>query len=240
MGLNLGILNIGSPAMEKWTARGMNQLANAGKMKKFAEWGANNSSKVDLLNKPISNLNAKVVPAMSALLPIWISSFYVYSNIKSDKIPKERKTPLLINDIIICAFSTVAGFTVSKLFDAMKTTMNNNLKTVVKEAKDIARLQQGIKQMMAIAAFTLVFRYLGPVIATPLADKVNTFLIKKGYIEDPEKAKKVEKAEKEKANQASKVEVKAVPASQTTQVASQAFNNFFNQYQHKSQTTFTA
>ena len=235
--MNLGIVNISSPMLEKAIAKGMNQIAQTDKVNRFIEWGAKESTKKDLLGKTINNNNAKVVPVMAALLPIWISSFYVYSNIKSDKIPKERKTPLLINDVIICLFSTIAGVTVSKLFDAMQTTMNNNLKTVIKDIEKQAQLKQGIKQMMAIAAFTVVFRYLGPVIATPLADKVNTFLIKKGYIEDPEKGKKAEKA---KANQAPKIEIKEVPASQDTQAASLAFNNFLNQYKNKPEVSFRA
>ncbi|MEW5822481.1 MAG: hypothetical protein AB1782_19965, partial [Cyanobacteriota bacterium] len=192
-GIKSTISRVASPVfrpLENVTARGLNILANSGTSNKIAQWGAQNSDKLDLLGKPINNFNARVVPTMAALLPIWISAFYVINNLQSKKIPKERKIPLLINDIIVCTFSTAAGLTVAKLFDAMQIGMIENMKKIVTNPEKQALLKGGIKQMMAIAAFTLVFRYLGPVIATPLADKVTKFLIKHNLIEDPALSKK--------------------------------------------------
>ena len=219
--------------VEHATARIINSVAHTNTSSKVAEWGAKLSGKSDLLGNPINNLNARIVPAMTALLPIWISAFYVYSNLKSEKIPREHKIPLLINDIIVCTFSIIAGFTIAKLFDAMKTGMNYNLAKVVSDPQKVKMLQGGIKQMMAITAFTFVFRYLGPVIATPLADTVNNFLIKHKLIDDPKKHKKVASAP-EKVKKSFK-EVKI-----NTSVAFRSFLDYYQMTHKQNNTTFMA
>ncbi|MEW5822185.1 MAG: hypothetical protein AB1782_18465 [Cyanobacteriota bacterium] len=217
--------------IENAAARGINSLAHTGTASRIAEWGAKESTKTDLLGKSLNNFSAKIVPSMAALLPIWISAFYVINNLKSDKIPKERKTPLLINDIIVCTISTIAGMTVAKLFDAMQIGMVENMKKVVTSADKQALLKGGIKQMMAIAAFTLVFRFLGPVIATPLADKVNSFLIKHKLIKDPRSDKAKEQtpaATKTDAKDATGQNLNVSLASNIP--ASPAFEKFLQQY----------
>lgn len=222
--MSFGIGKLLSPIVspiERMAAKGVTAIANTDKMTKIAEWGAKESGKADMFGNKINNFNASVVPKMSALLPIWISAFYIISNLKSDKIPKERKIPLLLNDAIICTFSTAAGMTVAKLFETMQAGMIENLKTVVKDVEKAKMLEGGIKQMMAIAAFTLVFRYLGPVIATPLADKATKFLVKHKLIADPE-------AGKNKKAQA------PAPAAKTEQPkAEQNLNVSLNQAAHK-------
>ncbi|MGD9581920.1 MAG: hypothetical protein AB7V50_11150 [Vampirovibrionia bacterium] len=211
--------------IENVSAIAITDIANTGALKKFADWSARESGKVDRFNREMTNFEAKLIPTMSAVLPIWISSFYVFSNLKSKEIPKERKIPLLINDIIICAFSTLAGFTVVKLFNTMELGMKERVKELLMKTckdqetynKQKSMYQKGIKQMMFIAAFTFVFRFLGPVIATPLADKVNKFLIKKGLIEDPS----VKKPNDNKEQVGSKLDISTA----ITNTQSEAFKN---------------
>lgn len=234
--MNIGIGSIFRPA-ENLAARSLNWFARSDKMNKVAEWGAKTSNQVDILGKPLNNFNATVVPKMSALLPIWISAFYVYSNLTSDKIPQERKVPLLINDVIICAFSTAAGMTVAKLFDAMKTGMIENMKTVISDPAKLKLLEGGIKQMMAIGAFTLVFRYLGPVIATPLADKVTKLLVKWNVIKDPEATKK-EQSQASADLSGDQIRGQNLDITlKSAATSSPAFQNFLTSYAQNSQNT---
>jgi hypothetical protein len=180
--------------VENILARGINTLAHSKPIKGIADWSTKPSGVHDMFDREKTNLYGKLYPKMVLALPLWISSFYILSNLKSDKIPMERKVPLLINDAITCTFSTLASLTVAKVFDSMKEIMDKQMKAVVPGKYD--KMAGGLKVMMGITAFTVVFRFLGPVIAPPLADKVNNFLIKKGWIPDPAKAKEKEKADK--------------------------------------------
>ena len=167
------------------TANGLTKLANTNRMKRCADWGERLSFKRDIFGKNLNNFEGRLFPLVTLAYPIWLSGFYVVSNLTSKKIPKERKIPLAINDTIVVAFSTAVALTVQKTFEAFQAGLITRLSDVVKDKAKAKNLAGGIKQMVGIAAFTFVFRYLGPVIATPLADKVNNYLVKKGLIKDP-------------------------------------------------------
>ena len=63
--------------------------------------------------------------------------------------------------------------------------VENFVKLAQNHSEKITTLKGGIGLMIGLFAFTFVFRYLGPVVATPAADKVNKFLIKHNIIKDP-------------------------------------------------------
>jgi hypothetical protein len=150
---------------------------------------------------------------MPGIFGLWISGFYVLNNLKSKKIPQERKTPLLINDVITTTFGFVGGLVLSEKIFKFKDAMLKNFEKANSALKpaELNILKAGLATLIPLVAFTFMFRYIGPVIATPLADKVNKFLINKGIIEDPEKAKKL----KEQNNQiAMKGNVQAPAAQQ--------------------------
>lgn len=260
--------------VEYGAAKLLHKLAHTDTMKKMAEYASQDSKAVNISGKTIKNLDHVIKKHMPAVLALWISSFYVLNNLKSD-IPSERKVPLLINDIITASFATAAGYTIVNGFKAFQFGLEEKLvksmpltsfiesasnvakeaqktgKTVVKHlddllnlakdkeftenvlkklgdaiksapkgtdkalivasvADDVAKevgtnthvvkkfvkltqthadkintLKGGIGLMMGLFAFTFVFRYLGPVVATPAADKVNKFLIKHKLIKDP-------------------------------------------------------
>ena len=45
-----------------------------------------------------------------------------------------------------------------------------------------ANLINGIKTAVPFLVPVIMFKYIGAVLATPLADKANTFLVKKGFV----------------------------------------------------------
>lgn len=263
-------------AVEYGAAKLIHRFANTGMMKRAADYASKDSSAVNISGKTIKNLDNVFKKHMPAILALWMSSFYVVNNLCSD-IPKERKVPLLINDLLTASFSTIAGYTIVNGFKAFQFGLEEKLvksmplndfikgiskkavtaghsgKLVVKNLEDllslakdkefvkevikklseaiklapkdtekyqiistvaddiaksskgneqvvrkfvklvqahtdkISTLKGGIGLMMSLFAFTFVFRYLGPVVATPSADKVNKFLIKHKIISDPKK-----------------------------------------------------
>jgi hypothetical protein len=182
---------------------------------------------------------------MPGVFGLWISAYYVMNNLKSDKIPKERKTPLAINDLINTTFGFFGGLLLSDKILAFKDAMLDNFRraNAGMDPTKLKVLDAGMSTMIPLMGFALMFRYFGPVIATPLADKVNRFLIKKGIIKDPEKA------QKEKQNQVAMTGNKT-PAAQpganlnvnsaaSTQ-GSQEFNSFLKQVGFQAKNSFIA
>lgn len=133
--------------------------------------------------------NIKVYDKVDKLLPtvlgLWIGGFYLYKTAKAD-IPKERKQTLFLNNLITSSIGVVGGLSLGKVLDNLKGTMIDKLETsfvkdVEKGLISKSRLQlikTGTKAAIPLATTSFAFRYLAPVIATPLAD-VSTKALKK-------------------------------------------------------------
>lgn len=130
----------------------------------------------------------KHLPAIEGL---WISLFYVINTMKSKGIPKERKAPLAINSVLTGIFGATGGYLLTKQIFKLSAFMQKRAAVIYQT--DPAKLEiilKGLKAVVPLFAFTFVFRYLGPVIATPLADKANKYLIKHKLIKDPKASEK--------------------------------------------------
>lgn len=140
---------------------------------------------------------------LPAVMGVYMTTFYAVNNLSSDKIPKERKIPLLINDIICCAFGTFGGYLLSDGIFAFQKALASRFEQVVVESPNKALMTKGLKSIVPLLAFTFMFRYIGPVFAVPLADKITKGLIKMGWIKDPAEASKT-KAMQQQADNANK------------------------------------
>ena len=157
----------------------MSIISNALHLKPVVKWFATNGGK----------RFATLQRHMPAALGTWMAGFYVINNLKSNNIPQERKTPLLINDLICTGISVAGGYAISNQIYRFSDELLKRFDKVLANNPQKAALKSGLKAMVPLVAFSFAFRFLGPIIATPLADKVNKFLIKKGYIKDPELTK---------------------------------------------------
>ena len=123
-------------------------------MQKLAKWGAEEARKAGKLNID------KLTKSFASITAIVLSSFYLINTARNKKIEKERKPALMTNMALVTTFSTVGGFTISKVLDkqvnkAKKFVVNANkelrdalLKTAPEEAKKIhlSKLESGSKQ----------------------------------------------------------------------------------------------
>jgi len=149
--------------------------------------GAFTSLKEKELTLPKLN---KLKSHLPGILGLWVTGFYAQSILNNKDIPKERKTPLFINNIFCGAFGTGAGYYVAAAMNKFNEHFVPRFETVLEKQKvsteRIKDLKGALKHsLIPLVAFTFAFRYLAPVIATPLADKVNKYLIKHNLIKDP-------------------------------------------------------
>lgn len=120
-----------------------------------------------------------VISSLAATTGIIISGFYIYNTAKSKKIEKEQKRPLMINMALVTAMSTVAGLFIDKAAKAKVEQFTNffekhNAGKLSEKAIDACK--KGIQPAATLLIFTTIYRYLAPVVATPLANKISNSL----------------------------------------------------------------
>lgn len=140
-------------SVEYGAATLIHKLAHTDTMKKLAEYANKESTAVNLSGKKINNFDHVIRKHMPAVLALWIAGFYVINNLKSD-IPKERKVPLLINDILTASFATIAGYTIVNGFKAFQFGLEEKLvkamplKSFIQAVSDKARNAQDMGKVV--------------------------------------------------------------------------------------------
>ena len=117
-----------------------------------------------------------VVSTLAATTGVVISGFYMYNTAKSKKIEPEQKKPLIINMGLVTAISTIVAKCIDssvkkKIAQFEKFFEARNAAKMSKSTLDACK--KGIGPAATLLIFTTVYRYLSPVIATPLANKIS-------------------------------------------------------------------
>lgn len=137
-----------------------------------------------------------LIPALSTLKSALISGLYVTRTLKNKNLDPDRKTTLAINQASVWAVATALGFTFNKGVDKLVDKFTNNFraanvnKLMAKHGnsleaveKHINSLNGGIKAAKSIVIFSTVYRFISPVLVTPIANKIGN------YVEASRKAK---------------------------------------------------
>lgn len=149
-----GIINL--------TQKGLSALAQTNLMK-------NLTKKINL-----QAFNKHIMPATSLVF----SSCYIGNVLTNDSIEKNRKATLATNMAIVGGLSTALGYFMD---DRLKNGVDRFIKKFGAANPDINYkfMSKGIKAAQSIIIFSLIYRLLGPVIATPLADKFSKLFFNK-------------------------------------------------------------
>ncbi len=106
-----------------------------------------------------------------------ISSTYMLRTAKNKKIPKDQKPAMLINDALVWGFSTTCTYLLdSKLNNLAEKTIDRFVKAnkgsthVMEHLDDYVK---GIKNIKSLVVAGFIYRYVGPVIMTPIANKIS-------------------------------------------------------------------
>ena len=97
---------------------------------------------------------------------------------KSKTIEKDQKLPMILNQGITAVLCTIGAYkldgVINKKLDKYKDVykrMNPQL-----EEKVMNRRLTGIRLLGPIVIFTTIYRFVGPVIVTPIANKISEWL----------------------------------------------------------------
>ena len=141
-------------------AKGVGKIADTNGFKKFIEWF-----------KEKNNWFPHLIAAES----LWLSGFYMQQTAKSKSIEKDQKLPMILNQGITAGLCTVGAYGL----DGVINTKLDKYKEVYKKMNPqlseevMNRRLIGIRLLGPIVIFTTIYRFVGPVVVTPIANWIS-------------------------------------------------------------------
>ena len=180
-----------------------------------------------------SKARGNMTEHMSALGSLITSSVYMYRTMTNDKLEKDNRRTLAINQCLCFFIPTFAAYYINdklggkvkdiehKFSGAMKGLVQEGKVTEAEYAKFVEKLPsriKNVKTMASLATFTLVYRYFTPVVITPLANFFGGFMKrhKEAKLQDEEHAAKEIPLSNENAKE---IELKPTEKSEYKQTA---------------------
>jgi|GEM_PF-5342403 len=156
-------------------------IAKNKKVDRIVQWTAKDSGKLNKDNKPITNLQTlkKILPPVAVA---WYTGFYIVNTATSKKIPEERKPIFITNHILTGILGIAGGYVLSDGIDRFSKTLINRFEKINTQISEKNIVIKGLNSMVPLFAYVFTVRFLAPIIATPLADKVYNFLVKNNLL----------------------------------------------------------
>lgn len=149
-------------AVTEGIAKGVGKIADTNASKRFINWFKDKNW----------------FPHLIAAESLWLSGFYMQQTAQSKKIEKDQKLPMILNQGITAVLCTIGAYkldgVINKKLDKYKEVykrMNPQL-----EEKVMNRRLMGIRLLGPIVIFTTIYRFIGPVVVTPIANKISEWI----------------------------------------------------------------
>lgn len=104
-----------------------------------------------------------------------LSSFYVLRTLANKDLDEKKKTTLAINQTLVFSVSTAACYTIEGWIRKKVNTFANhfeavNVKNFIGKEEQLRKLKKGIDPASKIMVYDMIFRFMTPVLLTPLAN----------------------------------------------------------------------
>lgn len=143
--------------------------------------------------KPVETIidktkNSKnLVQHITALTSVVLSGFYMEQTLKNDKLDPQKRKTLAINQGAVTVLSTIMSYTVCKALDKTIKSFSNKFIMLNSQTIDIETLEKkykkGIKNAASIMIFMTIYRFVAPVLVTPVANYIGNKLQEKKEME---------------------------------------------------------
>ena len=135
--------------------------------------------------------NGNMSEHMSAFGSLITSGTYAYRTFTNDKLEKDNKNTLVINQLLCFAVPTALAYTINRKLGgkvkAAEYAFSGAMKGLVQRgqiteneyndfAKKLPKRLKSVKTLASLATFTLIYRYVTPVIITPVANFTGRFI----------------------------------------------------------------
>lgn len=122
---------------------------------------------------------SKIVAHISCATSLVISGLYVHQTLRNKKLDSKKKTTLAINQGLVAGLSAVMGYSLDNVINKQIDKYKIADKFIARNATNpkIGKYIDGIKCAIPIIVFGSVYRFITPVLVTPIAnmigDKIN-------------------------------------------------------------------
>ena len=158
--------------------------------KKMAEWYGKpliESEKAAKLSEKLANMPGDVTQHMATLGSLITSSVYVQRTLSNKDMDPDRKKTLAVNQALCFVVPTIAAYTVDSMikdkvkkieyrYSGLKEHEAAMARINGKDAKAITdslgKKLKGVRILAGLATFTLIYRYITPVVITPIANMI--------------------------------------------------------------------
>lgn len=153
----------------------------------FGAWVIKNPT-IHKYSGKLSQLQGKLTAHMSTVGSLITSSVYVQQTLSKKDLDSDKRTTLAINQILCFIVPTILAYTAdAKLDNFVKNkeyryTGLNKQKRILAEAKGkpytedqlkaLSEKTKGIRVLASLLIFTTIYRYVSPVLITPIANKI--------------------------------------------------------------------
>lgn len=138
-------------------AKGIGKVAGNKHVQKLTKWCVEN--------------NVDYTQHLSAMCANVLNGFYMYNVMRSKKIEEEQKKPLMLNMFIGTVLSTIGGYALNGAIDKKLAPFEVAIKNHYGDrASDIMK---GFKIAKSLMVFQLLYRFMCPVVATPIANHIS-------------------------------------------------------------------
>lgn len=144
-----------------------------------------NSEKIQNVSEKLSKLPGEMTEHMATLGSILTSATYMYKTLNNKDLDSDKRKTLAVNQGLCCIIPTIGAYTVSKLLSKFRKNAEYKycglkeqqiaLGQISKEeAKELKKTfgdkLKGFNALTQLITFTLIYRYVTPVVITPIAN----------------------------------------------------------------------
>ena len=144
-----------------------------------------NSEKIQNVSEKLSKIPGEMTEHMATLGSILTSATYMYKTLNNKDLDSDKRKTLAVNQGLCCVIPTIGAYTVSKLLSKFRKNAEYKycglkeqqiaLGQISKEeAKEFKKTfgdkLKGFNALTQLITFTLIYRYVTPVVITPIAN----------------------------------------------------------------------
>ena len=144
-----------------------------------------NSDKMQTLSEKMAKIPGEMTEHMATLGSVLTSATYMYKTLENKDLDSNKRKTLAINQGLCCIIPTIGAYTISKMLTDFKKKAEYKycglkeqqvaLGQISKEEAKVLKKSfgdklKGFNALTSLITFTLIYRYLTPVLITPVAN----------------------------------------------------------------------
>ena len=168
--------------------------------KKVVQWGTEkvmapffNSKSMEWFAEKTKNVN-NMQNHMSVLGSFVTTAFYAKGTLTNKKFDERKRNTLAINQILVTVVSTFGAYKLNKGLNELVKPIIHKYREVNSAKPNLPHAVKGLEMAKGLLIFSMMYRYISPVLVTPLANKAGNWLNNKLDERDARKAEMAKQA----------------------------------------------